>query len=394
MNRTIQKSKRIESIDVFRALTVFLMTFVNDLWSVSGVPHWLGHAAFDEDFLGLSDLVFPSFLFILGMSIPLAIGGRIKKGHSNRAIIQHILGRSFALLVMGVFSVNSGGSLSPEVGLSGPIYSLLMLLGFFLIWNQYPQYQASKQTLYRVLKVLGVGLLLYLAFIYRDSSGQMMQPKWWGILGLIGWTYLVCALLYLFFYRKHRYLFGAALFFTLLCVLGTAGYLGVFDQLILSNGCFHAFTLFGVLLTLLLNDKIYASIPLNRKLQIIGGVVFVFIGAGWISNQWWIISKLQETPPWLFYSTGISLLVYLLVYWGVDMQGKGHWFGFIKPAGTATLTCYLVPSLFYALFQLTGFSIKGALAVAPLGLLKCALFSLLCILATYLLGKLGIKLKI
>ena len=52
-----QKKKRIESIDVFRALIVLLMIFVNDLWSISEVPHWMGHADFDEDFLGLSDIV-------------------------------------------------------------------------------------------------------------------------------------------------------------------------------------------------------------------------------------------------------------------------------------------------------------------------------------------------
>ena len=38
---TVRKfTSRIASIDVFRALTMFLMIFVNDLWSVKGVPYW------------------------------------------------------------------------------------------------------------------------------------------------------------------------------------------------------------------------------------------------------------------------------------------------------------------------------------------------------------------
>ncbi len=391
-----QKKKRIESIDVFRALIVLLMIFVNDLWSISEVPHWMGHADFDEDFLGLSDIVFPAFLFILGMSIPLAIGGRIRKGQSRFQLVRHIVSRSLALLVMGVFSVNSGRSLSREVGISGPVYSLLMLLGFFLIWNSYPHDITSslKQKIYSLFQVLGCILLVYLGFIYRDLSGATLKPKWWGILGLIGWTYLVCALLYLFLHKKHRYLIISALCFTLLCVLGTAGYLGSLNNVVLSNGCFYAFTMFGLLLTLLLNDKTYAYIALANKLKVICCIGVVFILLGWLFNRWWIISKLQETSPWLFYSTGITILVYVFIYWLVDIQDKGIYFKLIKPAGTATLTCYLVPSLYYAISQIINFRIIGAFAKAPLGLLKCLCFSLLCILTTNILGKMSIKLKI
>ncbi|MDR3058865.1 MAG: hypothetical protein LBU84_12090, partial [Prevotella sp.] len=59
---TVTKPARIASIDIYRALTMFFMIFVNDLWSITGVPHWLEHAAADEDMLGFSDIVFPSFL--------------------------------------------------------------------------------------------------------------------------------------------------------------------------------------------------------------------------------------------------------------------------------------------------------------------------------------------
>lgn len=79
----IAKPVRVASIDIFRALTMFFMIFVNDFWSVSGVPHWLEHAAASEDMLGFSDVVFPSFLFILGMSIPLAMESRMKKGEKK-----------------------------------------------------------------------------------------------------------------------------------------------------------------------------------------------------------------------------------------------------------------------------------------------------------------------
>ena len=64
---------RLASIDVFRALTMLLMIWVNDFWSLTGVPKWLQHASATEDYMGFSDVIFPLFLFIVGLSLPLAI---------------------------------------------------------------------------------------------------------------------------------------------------------------------------------------------------------------------------------------------------------------------------------------------------------------------------------
>jgi heparan-alpha-glucosaminide N-acetyltransferase len=63
-------SLRISSIDILRALTMVLMIFVNDLWSLNNIPGWLEHTAAAEDGMGLADVVFPAFLFIVGMSVP------------------------------------------------------------------------------------------------------------------------------------------------------------------------------------------------------------------------------------------------------------------------------------------------------------------------------------
>ena len=47
------------------------------------------------------------------------------------------------------------------------------------------------------MKILGIILLAFLV-IYKDVHGSPFQQGWWGILGLIGWTYAVCAVIYLF----------------------------------------------------------------------------------------------------------------------------------------------------------------------------------------------------
>jgi len=82
---------------------MFLMIFVNDLWTLSGIPEWLEHTATNTDGMGLADIVFPAFLVVMGMSLPFAIQNRMDKGESKIKISWHIILRSFALIVMGVF---------------------------------------------------------------------------------------------------------------------------------------------------------------------------------------------------------------------------------------------------------------------------------------------------
>ena len=131
--------RRNGAIDMLRGLTMFLMVFVNDLWTVGGVPRWIEHTKATQDGMGLADIVFPMFLFSVGMSIPYAIERRFSKGQSGEGILGHILSRTLALLLMGVFIVNSEGSFSPIGGYGKGTYWVLMVLGFFLIWNIYPK---------------------------------------------------------------------------------------------------------------------------------------------------------------------------------------------------------------------------------------------------------------
>ncbi|MGZ3777229.1 MAG: DUF5009 domain-containing protein, partial [Mucilaginibacter sp.] len=66
------------------------------------------------------------------------------------------------------------------------------------------------------------------------------------------------------------------------------------------------------------------------------------------------ISKIRSTPAWILICSGISILMFEIMIYLVDFKGKKSWFSLIWPAGTATLTCYLIPYLqvgFYDLFN-------------------------------------------
>ena len=247
--------QRIAAVDVFRALTMFLMLFVNDIPGLKNVPHWLMHARMDEDMMGFSDTIFPAFLFCMGMSVSFAIQNRYKKGDNTLQVVAHIFWRTVALIAMGLFSLNSGGI---EGGLSHQWFSILMVIGFFLTWGVYPKAEGTKKTLFTAMKTAGVLLLAFLV-IYKDMNGKPFQISWWGILGLIGWTYAVCAGIYLFTRESLRK--NAIVWFVvvLLAVVshsdlipGEYGSRIILLPFIPSDWTLHAFGMSGVLTSLLM----------------------------------------------------------------------------------------------------------------------------------------------
>ncbi|MDH6358245.1 DUF5009 domain-containing protein [Parabacteroides sp. PF5-9] len=401
-------TQRNVAIDLLRALTMFVMIFVNDFWKIHDVPHWLEHATRGEDFMGLADVVFPCFLFVVGMSIPFALERRYSKGYSAESTIGHILSRTLALLVMGAFISNSEARLLPDVFYKIGVYWILMVIAFICIWNQYPRTDdLNKKRLFTILKVVGVLILFFLAITFRDPKGGVFAARW-GILGSIGWTYLLCAFIYIFTRDRLKYLIPIWIVFVIICILGsrmneTWGseailslprpnfYNEMLNILHIGNGALPAFTMGGIILSLISTKYVHVE---NRKKVIftVITVTLLFL-AGIVARQFWILSKLSATPTWIFYVTGITVLTYAVLYWLVE-KGKAGWFNIIKPAGTATLTTYLMPYVAYGLADLTGIILPDWFTHGFMGIVNCLCFALVIIGATWLLGKVHIKLKI
>ena len=107
------RAPRVLSIDLLRGADVLLMLFVNEVAGVTGAPAFLLHKPSDVDGMTITDLVFPAFLFIVGIVIPFALGGRLRRGEPRGEVWRHVLTRALALVVMGVLMVNA------EHGVSG-----------------------------------------------------------------------------------------------------------------------------------------------------------------------------------------------------------------------------------------------------------------------------------
>lgn len=389
---TPAKSVRIQSLDVFRALTMLLMLWVNEYAGVKDLPHWMYHAAAQEDMMGFSDIIFPAFLFAMGMAVPFAVQNRLKKGDSLLQVSLHILLRTVALVVMGLFTVNKGAYDPVASGIPSAWYSLLMVAGFFLVWNLYPKVSDARRYLFAGMKIAGIALLIYLLVIFVPKEGQSFGTKWWGILGLIGWSYLGTSLIYLATRSNLRKAIAAFLLLTACCLLTFAGvFRGTWAEYIPSQPVLYTLSVAGMLSAIILQQ--YGRRPGSfYGVMVAIGVVMAL--CGWVAHHWWIISKIQATPTWLFYCCAMFFPAVALLHYLCDVKGKAHWFAIIKPAGTLTLTCYMVPYLTGNLMILLGLHWPSFTYSGGAGLVRCALYSLAAIWIAWLLSKIHIRLKI
>lgn len=390
-------AQRVTTIDILRALTMVLMIFVNDLWSLTNVPAWMGHVEAGVDGLGLSDVVFPAFLFIVGLSIPYALDNRRKKGDTDWNLVQHVLWRTVALLVMGVFLVNGESINAAATGMPRYAWGPICCLCFILLWNRYPD-RANRMLVYS-LRGVAIATLAVLAIVYRggpDDAIRMFGPRWWGILGLIGWAYLVCGLVSVFARNRFFVILGAWIFLCCLAVLFHAGFVPDFLSFIppaIRGGTLSALTMGGVLTTLTFRH--YRAKKDNRQLTLTFlGFSALLIGLSVLTRPYWGISKLSETPAWLFLCSAFTLLAFLVINWIADVYRKSHWFDIIKPAGTATLLCYLIPHFVYFTIRMLGIRFPEFMLDGGVGLIKSLLIALLCVAVTGGLLRLGVRMKL
>jgi heparan-alpha-glucosaminide N-acetyltransferase len=393
------KSERIKSIDIFRGLTILAMVFVNDVAGVTNIPGWLKHMPADADGMTFVDLVFPAFLFIVGMAIPYSINKRIQEGYSLSKIAGHILTRTGGLLVLGILMVNMSGFNQSATGMSKQVWIILVFLFAIITWNSYPKKSGNEKLFFSALRFFGAAGLIILAVIYRGGTDERwLQTSWWGILGLIGWAYLASSMVYLFF-RKYPSVIIASIFLFSLSYLAEKN--GLFNGIYEISGSLligmqlgsHAsIALAGIFLSqILLSEKFNSAV---QKVKAMFFYSLILLMAGALLHPLYGINKNLATPAWCFYSGFFCVIIFILLYLLVDYKKYERWSHFLRPAGTNPLLAYILPSIFYALLSLAGVSFYSDLADGIIGILRSLIFTLFILGVTYLLTRMNIKLHL
>jgi predicted acyltransferase len=254
-----------------------------------------------------------------------------------------------------------------------------------------------------LLKLLGTMVLLGLVYKYRGNEGgqiTLFNTWWWGILGLIGWAYLVAALLYAFANGNRVALWAGWLISMAFCMFHHSGLepqqyflhplLGP-----IGDGAMTMFTIGGALASSYFwSARQLANFTFNRFASYCLLAAAILLAIGFLTRPQWGISKIRATPSWVLICSAITLIAFIIIYWITDLRHHTRWAQLIKPAGTDTLLCYLLPYFVYALVQGFHWSLPEALLTGGVGLLKSLVFALLVTALAGFLARRGIKLKL
>ena len=388
-------TERLISLDAFRGCVIIAMIWVNYLAGMPGIPWWLEHAGPRADGITLPDLVFPGFLFMVGMAIPLAMQRHC--GHVTPALLGRLLWRSASLMLAGVVLANAYRYDAQAALLPRAPYFLLFYVAMLLLWRQ----DAGQRE-----RALGGALMLFLLATFRGAvngefSSTWLQPSWWGILGMIGWAYLLCSLLYLVCRGSGMALMGV---FSLLIALYMGGTAGSLDFL---PDSIHRFvnvpqvlgsTAANVLAGTLVGQLLLRSAALShgQRIRFMAWFALGLLAAGLLLRPYHHINKIAATESYTLVCSALILALFLVFYVVIDVWRWRAWAVVLLPAGTNALFAYIMPDLWQqlaAVLHLPPFWWPYLATGGAAGLWNAAAVTALMLFFTALATRHGLKLK-
>jgi heparan-alpha-glucosaminide N-acetyltransferase len=394
-------SPRLASIDILRGLTMAVMIFVNDLAGVRGLPWWTYHMKANIDYMTYVDMVYPFFLFVVGLSIPLAIGQRLRKNSSVPALWLHVLVRSLSLVVLGLILANADKGDAARMGLDTNAWAILALAGASVFLSVYKS-PDNRSRLHYWLRIFGLLLTVAMLAIFRrtthDGHVAWIDSSYPEILGFIGYTYLaVCVL----FIPTRRWVwapfawFLALLTFNAFCVAKWSVpmrhvplYFWPFG-----NGAMPCITMAGVATSVIfLGAHRWQTLRQKVLMGLAFGIATLVVG-------WFLaplgISKIRATPTWSLYSVGAAILLFTALYWICDVKKHTAWALFVRPAGANTLLTYLLPDFYYFIIALAGVSyFNNHLNYGWPGAVRSVVFTMLMLAVAALLTRAKVRLQL
>ena len=340
------------------------MVFVNDIAGVKGLPWWTHHMPDGVNGMTYVDMVFPAFLFIVGISMPLAINRRLSLGESRRDVLIHVAVRSLGLVAMGYVLANLHGVDAQLTGIGRRTWDRLAFAGILLAWSVYPK-SGARRTLYTIMKASGFLLLAVLLSIFRRKAAggaaglDLSYPE---ILGLIGFAYFSAGLIYVMIPKRLWWFAGAFVALNAMNVAAKTGHLHALGDAPLyfwplGDGALPSIIMGGVVCSFILFDTSVAASARSKVYWSAGVAAILF--AGGLALMPLGISKNQGTPTWCLFSEAACVIILMALYYVVDIKRFSAWAAFVKPAGSNTLLTYLLPWICSAIPPLAAISAGG-----------------------------------
>ncbi|MBC8030269.1 MAG: DUF5009 domain-containing protein [Pyrinomonadaceae bacterium] len=285
----IVTSERLVSLDAFRGITIAGMVLVNNPGTWGHIYWPLAHASWHG--WTPTDLVFPFFLFIVGVAIPLAFGKRMEQGGSKRDLYIKIVRRTLIIFALGIFLAGFPYFQFSTIRIPGVLQRIAVcyLFASIIFLNT----KVRTQVLITIALCLLYWALMTLLHAPGFSAGDLSKEG--SVASFIDRTVL----------GPHIWKQGK-----------------VFDpEGLLSTIPAIATTLLGVLT----GQWLRTEKPAYEKTAglFVAGAACIVIG--WCWNPFFPINKSLWTSSYVFFTGGLALQFLAFCYWLIDIKKYQRW---------------------------------------------------------------------
>jgi predicted acyltransferase len=309
-------ANRLVSLDVFRGVTIAAMVLVNNPGTWSNIYSPLEHAEWNG--WTPTDLVFPFFLFIVGVSITFAFARRVEEGSVKRDLYLKVLKRSAIIFGLGLFlngfpyfnlgTIRIAGVLQ-RIAVCYLIASLIFLT-----------------TKARTQLLIAVALLIAYCLVMTNLAAPGYAP---GDLSKEG---SIASFIDRVVLRQHIWKQGR--------VYDPEGLLSTIPAVVT--------TLLGILT----GHWLRTERPRYEKVvgMFVAGAICVALGWAW--NPFFPINKALWTSSYVLFTAGLALEFLALCYWVIDIQGYRRWAWPFEVFGVNALALFVGTGLMVKLMGL------------------------------------------
>jgi len=336
-------SRRLLSLDVLRGLTIAFMIMVNNNGG-SGAWKEMHHAAWNG--FTATDLVFPTFLFVVGVSLVFSTEARLRRGAAPRHLAWHMLTRAVVLFVFGIVVNNFPYFHWVHMRFYGVLQRIAicyLIVGVFYLWDR------RVWTKVVLLFITLIGYWILVRWVPVPGAGMPVRDVHFldKDQNMVAWV--------------DRQLMPGHLY------EDSPAHDARDPEGLLSDIPAIGTTLLGLLGGLWLSAQ--RSVK-SKTLGLVAGAA-ACLATGYLWSIWFPLNKKMWTSSYVLVAAGWSLAIFALAYWAMEQRGwgrKGWSKGLAWPwlvFGSNAITGYMISELLAGGFFAIHFA-DGGRRVNPL----------------------------
>ena len=316
---TARSGGRLLSLDVFRGATVAGMMMVNNPGSWSFIYPPFKHAEWNG--WTFTDLIFPFFLWIVGVAMTYSFSKRIEQGADRNKLMIHTLQRAMTIFAIGLF-------------LNGFPFGLLF----------------GHQFSWATIRIPGVLQRIAICYLIAGSivlyTSRLWQVRWTMIFLVVYWILIKSVPVPEFGAGAIEHAKGSLAWYLDSILLSGHTWAGApapgFDpEGIFSTLPAIATTLFGVLTGHFIRSD---RTPEEKTgWMFVAGNTLIFIGA--VMDYWLPINKNLWTSTYSIFMAGMALDIFAFCYWVIDVKGHTRWAKPFQIYGMNAITMFALAGL-------------------------------------------------